>query len=57
MLFMCRCCGFIQAWTNNSLTSAEHRVVPTGDKDRLSIQLFSIPHPDYTVKDPKRISG
>ncbi|KAL3379288.1 hypothetical protein AABB24_000146 [Solanum stoloniferum] len=45
------------AWTNNSLTSAEHRVVPTGDKDRLSIQLFSIPHPDYTVKDPKRISG
>ncbi|KAH0780554.1 hypothetical protein KY290_000152, partial [Solanum tuberosum] len=27
------------AWTNERLTSAQHRVVTTGDKDRFSIQM------------------
>ncbi|KAL3379275.1 hypothetical protein AABB24_000146 [Solanum stoloniferum] len=43
------------AWTNDNLTSAEHRVITTGDKDRISIQLFSLPKLDYTVKAPKEL--
>ncbi|KAH0780556.1 hypothetical protein KY290_000154 [Solanum tuberosum] len=46
-----------RAWTNNSLTSAEHRVVTTGDKDRLSVQLFSFPKSRFCCEGPKRISG
>uniref|UniRef100_A0A3Q7E838 Fe2OG dioxygenase domain-containing protein n=1 Tax=Solanum lycopersicum TaxID=4081 RepID=A0A3Q7E838_SOLLC len=43
------------AWTNGRLTSAQHKVVTKGDKDRISIQLFSIPNPDYTLKAPKEL--
>ncbi|KAH0780551.1 hypothetical protein KY290_000149 [Solanum tuberosum] len=43
------------AWTNDRLTSAQHRVVTTGDKERFSIQVFSFPNPDYTVKVPQEL--
>ncbi|WMV06896.1 hypothetical protein MTR67_000281 [Solanum verrucosum] len=45
----------MQAWTNDRLTSAQHRVVTTGDKDRFSVQLFSLLNPDYTLKVPKEL--
>ncbi|KAH0724299.1 hypothetical protein KY284_000164 [Solanum tuberosum] len=45
----------LMAWTNDRLTSAQHRVVTTGDKDRFSVQLFSLVNPDYTLKVPKEL--
>ncbi|KAL3330905.1 hypothetical protein AABB24_034631 [Solanum stoloniferum] len=43
----------LMAWTNGRLQSAPHRVHMKSD--RYSIQLFSIPKPDYTVKVPKEL--
>ncbi|KAK6782944.1 hypothetical protein RDI58_020740 [Solanum bulbocastanum] len=43
----------LMAWTNGRLQSAPHRVHM--ENDRCSIQLFSIPKPDYTVKVPKEL--
>ncbi|CAN4089701.1 unnamed protein product [Withania somnifera] len=43
------------AWTNNILQSALHKVKVAGDRDRLSIQLFSFPKLDYTIEVPKEL--
>ncbi|KAK4739496.1 hypothetical protein R3W88_003193 [Solanum pinnatisectum] len=43
----------LTVWTNGRLQSATHRIHP--ESDRYSIQLFSSPKPDYTVKVPKEL--
>ncbi|KAF3655916.1 putative secoisolariciresinol dehydrogenase-like [Capsicum annuum] len=44
-----------KAWTNGRLHSPIHRVKTTGESDRLSIQLFSLPKPGHFTEAPKEL--
>ncbi|KAJ8527839.1 hypothetical protein K7X08_015290 [Anisodus acutangulus] len=43
------------AWTNGRVHSPVHRVTMSGDSDRFSIQLSSLPKVDYTIQAPKEL--
>ncbi|KAM3324519.1 putative 2-oxoglutarate-dependent dioxygenase AOP1 [Capsicum chacoense] len=44
-----------KAWTNGRLHSPIHRVKTTGERDRLSVQLFSLPKPGHFTEAPKEL--
>ncbi|CAN4078185.1 unnamed protein product [Withania somnifera] len=43
------------AWTNSRLHSPVHRVTMTGNGDRLSVQMFSVPKADYIIEARKEL--
>ncbi|XP_015868730.2 probable 2-oxoglutarate-dependent dioxygenase AOP1 [Ziziphus jujuba] len=45
----------LYAWTNGRLHSPFHRVMMTGNEDRYSTGLFSIPKAGYTIKAPEEV--
>ncbi|KAL8458122.1 hypothetical protein ACS0TY_035853 [Phlomoides rotata] len=44
-----------RAWTNGRLQCPVHRVMMSGDKDRYSVGLYSLPKPGYIIKAPEEM--
>lgn len=45
----------VQAWSNGRLHPARHRVVMSGDKERFSCGLFSVPKDIMTIEVPPEL--
>lgn len=46
---------WLQAWTNGRVHSPYHRVMMSGNEERYSVGLFSIPKAGYIVRSPQEL--